>query len=914
MKNRIDANAAEAVPSPSGSQSFRGPAEVEVTWSASGDRRSVRCAVTSQEPNGERTIHLDEDRQSGWFEIGVEPDRVEGELTLTFQQQRATLSGDFSTGPSTAFRGDIATWTTGSDQATTPARDGVVIRSLAPCGELFPFLWVRAPTASEDAAGRFVRWAEPKPFPATNPGDDLIAQARAFAASSSYLGDPASAETAAAELLRIADALFDAQVEDPNEVARDILDAPPARYLRTAEAQELETKLWQTFAADALVGPSNPNGVALVLRAIRARAVLAQLADGAGDPKRTASAIVVLPEQFALRPEAPFAPASSGWVAVLGVGVLEVVEKSLEGYELGDIARTVNVMPFESRVDRRRETRTYERDDEARESHDTETEEHRALLASADLDREIRDVLGGESICRDYTGITPKTGPAGFCVSLTGKWNGTDCIKERSRRQAATFAQRITERAAKRLEARSEVARSQHLALSSVREEASRIDNRGRAEPNVGVFKWLEKVYALRLSDRGLRLLTELVLDAPAANLVKTIASTGPRALVAPVPLTKLSPPIDGPTDVQATNYRSLCARYGVHDVPAPPRKLVTVSSRFERLGVERVGSIEIPEGYAATDGVVTYALVEGDVPVIGLVGTQALKIGGASGAPASTSAVPEASSSCADCPDPFTPLAPPTPATGTTKLTTVTPAEGTIPVVFRSESPSFAVTVDLSCTLDDFDDRLLAWQEETYRRLFDAYEAMHATYFEQLRARIEERTAPDRARVIERVLTRHGMTVLAAKAPDGESPALSRFFEAAFDWSSMAYRFDAWGAGSQPNAARCCFSGESNVDRGDRAEFDAFLDAESARVLLPIQPGYELAVLYYLATGKQWTACPPNIPVDESAVAALSELLAEDADRPRVDGPSWRVRVPTAITVLDDTSSIASSARGTSR
>lgn len=886
---------------PSGSQTYRGAAQVSVSWDAGPDRRSVRCVVISQSPNGERTVELDEAQPSGWFEIGEEPNAIEGELTLSFGGGLAILAGDFATGPSTAFQGQIATWTTSSERAFDPVGSGVAIRSLRPCGDLFGFLWVRAPSASEDDTSRFLRWSEPLAFPSG--GDDVLAGARAFVASPDYFGDPAAVKKAAGKLLEIADAVFDAEPEDVASTIEGLLDVPPARYLRSTESRALETRLWHSFVADALLGPKDPDATQVVLRALRARALLANLADGDTETAPVASAIPVLPRAFALRPEAPPPPSKEGWVQILGMGVLEVVEQKLLGYELGDIANTINVMPFESRVDRRSESTTIDVTEREEQREDRADAEIHVVEGEADLDDEVQDVIGGKSICRDYTNITPKTGPAGFCVSLTGKWNGSDCLKERSRRQAAAFAQRITDQAAKRLKARSVVKRSRHLQQSSVREQTSRIDNRGRDQRNVGVFRWLEKIYTLSLHDRGLRILAELMLDSPSKRFVEDVAASGPRPLVAPVAPSALTPPIDGPSAIAANNYRSLATRYGAVDVPPPPKKSVTVSSRFESDGPARAGQVEVPAGHTAKLGTVTYALVDGSFPLVGFVGAQPLELK-SSGAVARAPDAADGDSGCT-CPDPFEPPTPATPAVGTSKVATLSPATGSIPVAFRSGSPSFTVTVDVECNLDDHADLLLAWQEDVYARILAAYETQQTRYTDALHDRIEAKSEDDRGRTIERALTTLGMDVLGAKAKDGATPELYRFFDAAFEWPAMAFDFKSWPAGDAPTTSPCCFAGESNVDRDARGTFDAFLRAKSARVLLPIRRGFELSVLYFLASGKQWVPCPPDIPLDASAVSAVAELLASEASERSGSGPSWRVSVPTTLTMLQDAEEI---------
>lgn len=121
-----------------------------------------------------------------------------------------------------------------------------------------------------------------------------------------------------------------------------------------------------------------------------------------------------------------------------------------------------------------------------------------------------------------------------------------------------------------------------------------------------------------------------------------------------------------------------------------------------------------------------------------------------------------------------------------------------------------------------------------------------------------------------------------------------------------------------------------------DEAEqrLHAFLFAAFAQLLLPVRPGYEMAVAYFLATGSIWEAPPRLAPTFESAVAessvpaplrfvdlvlalreaGLADLAGEGgavAPDERPIGPSWTVVLPTSMTLLQKADGLSLMARG---
>jgi hypothetical protein len=95
-------------------------------------------------------------------------------------------------------------------------------------------------------------------------------------------------------------------------------------------------------------------------------------------------------------------------------------------------------------------------------------------------------------------------------------------------------------------------------------------------------------------------------------------------------------------------------------------------------------------------------------------------------------------------------------------------------------------------------------------------------------------------------------------------------------------------------------------LDREDESDpfFTDFLRAGSARVLLSVKPGYEDAVLHFIATGEPWEGGSPPVIGDPTFIPLYEEVRAQqtkDAAGTPV-GDSWIFRVPTSLIYLEST------------
>jgi hypothetical protein len=123
-------------------------------------------------------------------------------------------------------------------------------------------------------------------------------------------------------------------------------------------------------------------------------------------------------------------------------------------------------------------------------------------------------------------------------------------------------------------------------------------------------------------------------------------------------------------------------------------------------------------------------------------------------------------------------------------------------------------------------------------------------------------------------------------------------FFQTAFEWRNMTYLFYPYFWGRKGGWSRILHSA-GDVDPA----MTAFLGAGSARVQVPVRPGFERAVARY-CQDKTFAEYADAAMIDDDLYVPIVTEIMESLDAPdggvAVDDP-WEVRVPTSLILLED-------------
>lgn len=132
------------------------------------------------------------------------------------------------------------------------------------------------------------------------------------------------------------------------------------------------------------------------------------------------------------------------------------------------------------------------------------------------------------------------------------------------------------------------------------------------------------------------------------------------------------------------------------------------------------------------------------------------------------------------------------------------------------------------------------------------------------------------------------------------------QFFEQAFEWENLTYLFYPyfWARKEQ-------WVHKSSIYDNDPL-FTKFLQAGSSRVVMPVRPGYNEVVTYFMQTGQIWgkDGNPPLIKKEDGSLNDLFISIAEELKNQTDDlgnavpeGKPWEVVLPTTLVYLQQDS-----------
>ncbi len=244
------------------------------------------------------------------------------------------------------------------------------------------------------------------------------------------------------------------------------------------------------------------------------------------------------------------------------------------------------------------------------------------------------------------------------------------------------------------------------------------------------------------------------------------------------------------------------------------------------------------------------------------------------------------------------------------------------MPVSLATDETLFLYTVNVEIVCEPTERHLDEWRQRTYDAILQAARQRLEEYEERVAGvraarRMEALNfSPERKRSIEREeLQRSCLVVLTGQQFDGLSaighspeghpqPFLPnveplgryvRFLQQSFEWEQMTWRCFPYFWGRKPYwLDRLLLDDDDN-------RFRDFLQAGSARTLVPVRPGFEGAVAHFMETGVVPT-------VEELGQMAGPLHLTFLAEGPGTDdaidsaipyGEAWEMRAPTTLVRL---------------
>ena len=576
-----------------------------------------------------------------------------------------------------------------------------------------------------------------------------------------------------------------------------------------------------------------------------------------------------------------------GPVQPLGVGELLIVEQTLQKYEAGEISHVENVLQTESF---KRSFRALNRTEQTVFTATATTEESERDLQSTD--RFELSTQAEKTIAQDMSaqaGVTTSASYGPVSVGAYGDF-ATSTSTTESTSSATTFAQDVTDRSVSTIT--TEIREEQTTRILQESEEITEhgFDNTNGQGNVAGIYQWLDKKYEAQMYDYGLRQMYEFLVPVPSSfyrHALDNQPMTGV-SLAEPEPLSDLQP-----SDLDEDNYQDYVSRYAVSGVGAPPAETTIVGTVFDQTGlahnatITKTEDLAIPPGYRALVGRFTDRRTWfGDSHFLGAI------IGSRNLDSASDEGVDQ----------------------------TLEGEDTSIPVGVIAAGAAMIIAIEVVCERTTA--AMQDWQQETYDAIVAAYNAQKSAYDSQVSAAGFTANSTgyggsesDNRRIEREELKKGSLTMLARQYFEnfdamhlaGTASGLpefdvdeamdegdyAQFFEQAFEWDQMTYLYYPYFWMNKTEWLE-----RFNLQSTD-ALFADFLRAGYARVVVPVTPAYDDAVLYYLSSGGQiWNGGDPPTIDDPLYVSIADELGDATAGRTPYGEP-WEVTIPTTLVYL---------------
>ncbi|KAB8155853.1 hypothetical protein EZY14_001180 [Kordia sp. TARA_039_SRF] len=597
-----------------------------------------------------------------------------------------------------------------------------------------------------------------------------------------------------------------------------------------------------------------------------------------------------------------FIPSGFG-MRQLGIADYRKVEQSVHCYMEGEVSHIENVMAREYKEKSTRRLRSSENTTSTSSESEKERLTDTTTTDRFEMQHEISQVMAESQDNSSFVNSNFGYNNGTYSFGINGGANfATHTSNEESINQAMTEAQEITERAMDRVVQRVKEERISKIIEEFEENNSHGYDNRKGDKHIVGVYRWIDKIYKNQIYNYGRRLMYEFAIPQPSKlhriAMTAMTEETDSETMILSEPLDPRKVVINNvimsdASAINDTNYKKLAAKYNAK-ISNPPVKEMHIGKAFSYKAGEVIGDtnerfgehaeLEIPEGYYTVSATAEWVDSEDSG-----IGRTHIIVGGVK----ILQGISEDLSKFV----------------------------GKIPVSFSSLT-HLSGNSNINIKLRRLPETYVAWQLETFNAIVEAYEEQLAAFISQ-KEQEEEKVAtmkdsnPLFYRQIEQtVLRKNCLSYLMDQSPTAvrtygkkmysgdeidtyktnvtasldDYASFAKFLEQAFEWEIMSYNFYPfyWGNRKEWNKL---YSFENNDPL-----FRSFMQAGLARVVVTVRPGFEEAVLHYMATGSIWNGGELPLldnPLYRSIVDELKKPLGVK------EGKAWKTKVPTSLTIL---------------
>lgn len=603
--------------------------------------------------------------------------------------------------------------------------------------------------------------------------------------------------------------------------------------------------------------------------------------DGIVPARAALNALAVLPQviyQDLLSPaKAEATSPSKGSLSPLGIGELMILRQRLKGYALGEIAMIENVMAGEKKTRIRKDKQVEKSIEEEEELKTKEQSDQSNLQNNYNIAQEIAALTSQDQKSFQFAAPPPSGGslaaapttPKGLvknfttdAETLSGGWTLAFNPSHNSQDQAFQFVRNLTAKATSRLLSKSRKRHSRILEKEQSKIDQHIFDNRNGDKALIGLYRWVNQVNLGKLISLGQRLLVQFEIPNPATGIQ---GLDGFHLESGPPELAILKNADYG--DLREETYLQYAHLLGIEDLILPPEPTQNVNGIVHSINGDSQITLEVPQKYTPKTLSLAY-LFDGTL-FSALVGDQILSPSNSSLTTPPTPPPP--------LPLPKVPsLYPKAIHSGNLSTSKVTHLTGSIPVSILTDGSHFSVNLVLECDLTPI--ALKTWQIKAWNQLVQAVEEKEKAHLDAKPNGIDAQVNQEKWDLIRSTLQEKALEILRStlmKADGTDLPPVGDdTLKQAFLWKEMSIQYLS-STSATPNWRDLLTSGY------EEDQFDQFLKAPFARIVVALKHRSELTALYTIwSGGKIWDGLPLDVPVLEDHLF-YADQLHFDSDNP---------------------------------
>jgi hypothetical protein len=630
---------------------------------------------------------------------------------------------------------------------------------------------------------------------------------------------------------------------------------------------------------------------------------------------------------------------SQGYIQDVGTAKLLVVKQQILRYEASEIAHIENVLAGETK------TRTHSKLTRSEEFSSfvsdttTDTETELETTERFELNKQVSKTFQKDTELGMELTVSGKYGPT---VSFDSNFNaGQSTSQTTSNEQATNFAKDTIERSKERIVEQITTTRERTL-IREINEVNKHKLKNGDPKHKFAIYQYVDKIYESQVFDYGIRQMFDFMIPEPSSYLWYLKEKTAFQLdIPPPTPLKDMG--ISVPRHITKFNYQSLGAQYGVNDLPAPPEIYITKRIRMAQGGgsvsdsnVHKTGvseTLPIPAGYHPISATFSVLATSDDRLYF------SINIGGKIIHISQTEFLDEQSVEGGHKKYSFT-----SNEIGFGFNTSLDVDENLFIDIYGYESANYTFHFEVTfyalydtSQLEYFN--VSAWKQEVYGMLVEAYQTALREYEQEksfLEAEADAETGDKvdfgsppaiNKKLINTELKKHCLTIIHSEPfgtfttshPDTppkfnlseakENGEKIRFLEQAFEWDQMQYVFYPY-FWARPNFSQDP-DDPSNTkgwtdkffEKNNDFTMEEFLKAGSARVVVPVREGFDLAVSHFIQSGEVYFGLGEPSIIDPLYVSITDEIRERTgAGKGEIPvGDSWETRLPTAAIIVKD-------------